>query len=217
MNFLQFGLHYMPILLQGVVITLEITVLGILFGLALGVLAALGRISSFMPFQSIARLYTWVIRGTPLLVQLFLAYYGLPQIHVDLAPKVAAILVLAINSGAYIAEIVRAGIQSIDTGQMEAAESLGMTHALAMRRIIFPQAYRRLLPPLVNEFVALLKDSSLVSTIALTDLLRRGQEIYASTFRPMDTLIWVGILYLIMTTVFVFIASRLERRLEVKG
>ncbi len=217
MNFLDFGIHYTPILLQGLAVTLEITVFGIFFGLFLGVVAALGRISNFPLFQYPARLYTWVIRGTPLLVQLFLIYYGLPQLHINLAPMVAAVLALSVNAGAYIAEIVRAGIQSIDEGQMEAASTLGMTHGLAMRRIIFPQTYKRLLPPLVNEFVALLKDSSLVSTIALLDLLRRGQEIYASTFRPMDSLVWVGIMYLLMTSVFIFIASRIEQHLEERG
>lgn len=217
MNFSQYVSIAMPLLLRGAGVTLEVTVVGILFGLILGVLAALANVSRVLPLTWLAKLYTWVFRGTPLLVQLLLIYDGLPQIGVRLPAFLAGVIALAINSGAYMAEVVRAGIQSIEVGQMEAAQSLGMTHGLAMRRIIFPQAYRRLLPPIVNEFVALLKDSSLVSVIAMPELLRRGQELNASYYKPMFTFILVGILYLIMTTVFVVIAGRLEKRLEVRG
>lgn len=217
MNFLIYAGQALPLLLRGAVVTLEITALGILFGLILGVLAAVANVSRVFPLRQLAQLYTWVFRGTPLLVQLLLIYAGLPQIGIQLSAFAAAVLALSINSGAYIAEIVRAAILSIDTGQMEAAQTLGMTYGLSMRRIIFPQTYRRLLPPLVNEFVALLKDSSLVSTIAIAELLRRGQELYASTFKPMDTLVLVGILYLLMTTIFVVVGNRLEKSLEVRG
>ncbi|QSO47627.1 amino acid ABC transporter permease [Alicyclobacillus mengziensis] len=217
MQFVNYAIKYLPLLLQGALVTLELTALGVLFGLVLGVIAALGRLSHFWLFNVPARLYTWIIRGTPLLVQILIIYVGLPALGITLPPFPAAVIALSVNSGAYITEIIRAGIQSIDTGQMEASLTLGMTYSKAMRRIIFPQAYRRLLPPLVNEFVALLKDSSLVSVISMEELLRRGQEIYTANFKQMQTLILVAILYLIMTSIFVFVANRLEKRLAVRG
>ncbi|QSO51035.1 amino acid ABC transporter permease [Alicyclobacillus curvatus] len=217
MQFASYAIKYLPLLLQGALVTLELTALGVLFGLVLGVIAAIGRLSHFWLFHVPARLYTWIIRGTPLLVQILIIYVGLPALGITLPPFPAAVIALSVNSGAYITEIIRAGIESIDTGQMEASLSLGMTYSKAMRRIIFPQAYRRLLPPLVNEFVALLKDSSLVSVISMEELLRRGQEIYTANFKQMQTLILVAILYLIMTSIFVFVANRLEKRLAVRG
>lgn len=217
MEFLNYAIEYLPLLLRGALVTLELTALGVLFGLVLGVIFALARLSHFWLFSTVGRLYTWIIRGTPLLVQILIIYVGLPAIGITLPPFPAAVIALSINSGAYITEIIRAGIQSIEVGQMEAALSVGMTYNKAMRRIIFPQAYRRLLPPLVNEFVALLKDSSLVSVISMEELLRRGQEIYTANYQQMQTLVLVGILYLIMTSIFVFVANRLEKRLAVRG
>jgi His/Glu/Gln/Arg/opine family amino acid ABC transporter permease subunit len=217
MNFAQFAVQFIPFFANGAIVTIEVTLGGLILGLILGVVAALMNMSTILPHKLVGRFYTWVIRGTPLLVQIFIIYAGLPQVGIILSPFVSGVLALGINSGAYIAEIVRAGILSIDAGQMEAAESLGMRYGLAMRRIIFPQSYRRLLPPLVNEFVALLKDSSLVSVMALTELTRVGQQIEASTFMPMQTYVMVGLFYLVMTTVIVFISSRIERRLEARS
>ncbi|GMA51561.1 glutamine ABC transporter permease [Alicyclobacillus contaminans] len=217
MNYIQFVQKFFPFFLQGMAVTVEVTVCGLLLGLVLGVIAALMNISRLPVLSWIGWIYTWVIRGTPLLVQILIIYDGLPQVGIQLSPFVSGILALGINSGAYIAEIVRAGIQSIDPGQMEAAESLGMRYGLAMRRIIFPQAYRRLLPPLVNEFVALLKDSSLVSVMSLTELLRQGQMIASATFKPMQTYITAALFYLFMTSVIVFISRYIERRLEVRS
>ncbi len=217
MSYIHFVMQFFSLFLQGTVVTVQVTICGLLLGLVLGVVAALMNISNASSMPWIARLYTWAIRGTPLLVQILIIYAGLPQIGINMNAFVSGVLALGINAGAYIAEIVRAGILSIDPGQMEAAESLGMRYGLAMRRIIFPQAYRRLLPPLVNEFVALLKDSSLVSTMALTELLRVGQQVSAATFKPMQTYITVGLFYLMMTSIIVFISSRIERRLEVRS
>ncbi|CAM3852087.1 amino acid ABC transporter permease [Alicyclobacillus pomorum] len=217
MSYIHFVMQFFSLFLQGTVVTVQVTICGLLLGLVLGVVAALMNISKLPVLPWIARLYTWAIRGTPLLVQILIIYAGLPQIGINMNAFVSGVLALGINAGAYIAEIVRAGILSIDPGQMEAAESLGMRYGLAMRRIIFPQAYRRLLPPLVNEFVALLKDSSLVSTMALTELLRVGQQVSAATFKPMQTYITVGLFYLMMTSIIVFISSRIERRLEVRS
>jgi His/Glu/Gln/Arg/opine family amino acid ABC transporter permease subunit len=217
MSYIHFVMQFFSLFLQGTVVTVQVTICGLLLGLVLGVVAALMNISKLPVLPWIARLYTWAIRGTPLLVQILIIYAGLPQLGINMNAFVSGVLALGINAGAYIAEIVRAGILSIDPGQMEAAESLGMRYGLAMRRIIFPQAYRRLLPPLVNEFVALLKDSSLVSTMALTELLRVGQQVSAATFKPMQTYITVGLFYLMMTSIIVFISSRIERRLEVRS
>jgi His/Glu/Gln/Arg/opine family amino acid ABC transporter permease subunit len=216
-NFFDFLGTYFPYFLKGALVTVEVTVCGLLLGLVLGVVAALMNISKIPGLTWLGRLYTWVIRGTPLLVQIMIIYEGLPQIGINLTGFVSGVLALGINSGAYIAEIVRAGILSIDPGQMEAAESLGMRYGLAMRRIIFPQAYRRLLPPLVNEFVALLKDSSLVSTMSLTELMRVGQQISSNLLLPMQAYITAALFYLVMTSVIVLISSRIERRLEVRS
>jgi His/Glu/Gln/Arg/opine family amino acid ABC transporter permease subunit len=217
MDFFAFAVKYFPDFVKAALLTVEVTLCGMLLGLVLGVIAALMNISRILVLQLPARLYTWVIRGTPLLVQIMIIYFGLPNIGVTLSPFVSGVLALGINSGAYIAEIVRAGIQSIDVGQMEAAESLGMGYGLAMRRIIFPQAYRRLLPPLVNEFVALLKDSSLISVMALTELMRLGQMLSGAWGNPMTTYPLVALYYLFLTTIIVFLANRLERWLEMRS
>jgi His/Glu/Gln/Arg/opine family amino acid ABC transporter permease subunit len=215
--FFGFAVKYFPFFATGAIITVEVTFCGLLLGLVLGVVIALMNLSHFWVLKLFARFYTWVVRGTPLLVQILIIYAGLPQIGIQFSAFTSGVLALGINSGAYIAEIVRAGILSIDVGQMEAAESLGMRYGMAMRRIIFPQAYRRLLPPMVNEFVALLKDSSLVSVMALTELLRVGQQLEASTFLPMQSYVMVALFYLFMTTIIVFVSSRVERRLEVRS
>ncbi len=215
--FYHFALQFFPFFVQGAIITVEVTFCGVLLGLVLGVVIAMMNISHVWILKLVARGYTWVIRGTPLLVQIFIIYAGLPQLGIQFSAFLSGVLALGINSGAYIAEIVRAGILSIDVGQMEAAESLGMRYGMAMRRIIFPQAYRRLLPPLVNELVALLKDSSLVSMMALAELMRVGQQIEASTFLPMQSYVMVALFYLFLTSIIVFVSSRVERRLEVRG
>ncbi|TDY50170.1 amino acid ABC transporter membrane protein (PAAT family) [Alicyclobacillus sacchari] len=217
MNFFQFLSKYAGTFAQGALVTVELTLCGLIIGLILGVLVSLMNLSHIWPFRWFARLYTWVVRGTPLLVQLFIVYYGLPQVGLQLTPFLSAIIALGLNSAGYVAEIIRAGIQSIDPGQMEAAESLGMRYGQAMRRIIFPQAYRRLLPPIVNEFVALLKDSSLVSTISMTELMRIGQTVSSSTFMPMQSYITAALFYLAMTSIIVFFSGKLERWLEVRG
>ena len=163
----------MPALLQGAGLTILLTLVSIFFGLILGLLLALGRLSKNAFFDRLSQFYIWLFRGTPLLLQIFFIYYALPTftpITIDALP--AAFIALSLNSGAYLAEIIRAAIQSIDKGQMEASKALGMSFTQAMRRIIIPQSYRRLIPPTGNEFIALLKDSSLVSIIAMTELMR---------------------------------------------
>jgi len=214
-GFFSFLVKYLPVLLEGTIMTLQLTVLSITFGTIIGLFVALAKISKSKFLSIPASLYTWVIRGVPLLVQLFFLYFGLPQVGIELSPFSAAVIGLSVCSGAYIAEIIRAGIQSIDKGQLEAAYSLGMSYAQAMRRIIIPQAYRRLIPPMGNEFISMLKNSSLVTTIAMVELMRTATHISSSTFRPLESFTAAGLLYLVLTTIFVLIFGRLERRLTV--
>ncbi len=194
--------------------TLQITFFGILVGLLIGLAAALGRLSKHQWLSGICRAYIFLIRGTPLLVQLFIVYYGLTSI-VTIAPIPSAIIALGFHNGAYIAEIFRGSIQSIDIGQMEAARSLGMPKAKAMQRIILPQAFKRAVPPLGNQLIIALKDSSLASTIAVPELMLKGRQMGSSSFMYMEMFLIVGIWYLIMTSVLSFVMHRIEQRLKV--
>ncbi|WP_102348441.1 amino acid ABC transporter permease [Bacillus sp. Marseille-P3661] len=213
-DFLTFATTYLPYLLQGALITIEIAVIGVIFGSILGIIIGLGRLSSNRVLSQISRFYIWVVRGTPLLLQLFVIHFAIPSLFSSLTmpPFVSACIALSLNAAAYIAEIARGAIQSIDKGQMEAARSLGLSSAQAMRRIIIPQAFRRMLPPLGNEFIALIKESSLVSTIALYDLLRTGQQIISSTFKYMEVYLLVGLTYLILTTLMSYIVGKIEKK-----
>jgi len=201
--------------LQGVVITLELSILAQLTGVILGVAAALARTSRNPLFYAPANFYIWFFRGTPVIVQLLFWYTGLPQLVPALRPSEfqSALLGLGINEGAYMAEIVRAGILSVDRGQMEAAQSLGMTYALAMRRIILPQALRVIIPPTGNEFISMLKTSSLASFVAVDELLQRTASIYAVNFRNAELLAVAAIYYLVLTSVFSIGQAWLESRL----
>ena len=205
----------MPALLQGAGLTILLTLVSVFFGLILGLLLALGRLSKNMIFDRLSQFYIWLFRGTPLLLQIFFIYYALPTftpITINALP--AAFIALSLNSGAYLAEIIRAAIQSIDKGQMEASKALGMSFTQAMRRIIIPQSYRRLIPPTGNEFIALLKDSSLVSIIAMTELMRTT-SLLANSSGNAIYYIPCAILYLAMTTIFTFIFSKLEKKYSI--
>ena len=202
-----------PILIMGAGVTLEITLLSVGFGLFIGLFVGMARLSKLWPVQMAARVYVDFVRGTPLLVQIFLTYFALPIVtghRID--PFVAAITACSINSGAYVAEIVRAGIQSIDKGQMEAARSLGMSFPQSMRYVILPQALKRVVPPLGNEFIAMLKDSSLVSVIGFEELTRRGQLIIARTYGSFEIWMTVAVIYMIMTFTISRLVDWLERR-----
>jgi glutamine transport system permease protein len=216
MNF-ELMANSFPLLLAGAAITVEITAMSVTFGLLIGCMIGIARLCSIEPLRYFANVYVDFIRGTPLLVQIFLVYFALPNIigsRVD--PFVAAISACSINSGAYVAEIFRAGIQSIDKGQMEAGRSLGMTWAQTMRYIIMPQAFKRIIPPLGNEFIAMLKDSSLVSVIGFEELTRRGQLIIARTYASFEIWMAVAIIYLIMTFAVARFTGYLERRFDTK-
>ena len=213
-EFLSFAVTYLPYLLQGALVTVEIAVIGVIFGSILGILVGLGRVSRHPLFSQISRFYIWVVRGTPLLLQLFVIHFAIPSVipALTMPPFVSACIALSINAAAYIAEIARGAIESIDKGQMEAARSLGLSSSQAMRRIIIPQAFRRMLPPLGNEFIALIKESSLVSTIALYDLLRTGQQIISTTYRYMEIFFLVGVIYLLLTTIMSYIVKKVEKK-----
>ncbi|NMC33435.1 MAG: amino acid ABC transporter permease [Veillonellaceae bacterium] len=202
-----------PILLEGCWVTLQISFFALLLGMVFGIAGALCRISSNKVLNSGAFFYVWVIRGTPVMVQLFILYFGLPQLGIKLPSMVAGVLGLAINTGAYITEIIRAGIQAVDRGQMEAALSLGMSYRQAMRRIIGPQAVKFCIPPLVNQFIMTLKNSSIASLVTITELFRTGEQIIYTTFRSFEVYTAVAVFYLIMNSVFMVIADKLERRM----
>jgi polar amino acid transport system permease protein len=210
---IKFMIGLFPVLLKGAVMTMELTCLSMLLGTTIGLGLALARISRSPLLNTSASLYIWWMRGTPLLMQLFLIYYGLPQAGITLDPFPAAVIGMTLNASAYIAEILRGGILSIDKGQMEAARSLGMTYMQSMRWVIFPQTLPRIMPPLGNEAVARLKDSSLVSTIAMVDLMRSAQQMIATTFRPLEVFFAAGILYLVLTTAFTVLFGAWEKRL----
>ncbi len=203
----------LPLLLIGAGITIEITALSVAFGMIIGLLISICRISNNIILKKFAAIYVDFIRGTPLLVQIFLIYFALPMlIGKRIDPFFAAITACSINSGAYIAEIFRAGIQSIDKGQMEAGLSLGLNWLQTMRYIIIPQAFKRSIPSLGNEFIAMLKDSSLVSVIGFEELTRRGQLIISSTYATFEIWLAVAFIYLIMTLVISRFVAYLERR-----
>ena len=215
MNF-ELMVQAMPLLLTGAVVTVKITALSVFLGILIGLFVGIARISTFKIVHLAAAVYVDFLRGTPLLVQIFLVYFALPVLtgqRID--PFVAAIAACSINSSAYVAEIFRAGIQSIDAGQMEAGRSLGMTWTQTMRYIIVPQAARRVIPPLGNEFIALLKDSSLVSVIGFEELTRRGQLIIARTYASLERWICVAIIYLVMTVSISRLVAWLERRYKI--
>lgn len=206
----------LPALLEGSLLTIELTILAVFFGLILGLFLALGRLSKNKILDRLCWFYIWLFRGTPLLMQIFFIYYALPLIcePLTLPQFPAAIIALSLNSAAYLAEIIRAAIQSIDKGQMEASKALGMSYGQAMKRIIIPQSYRRLIPPVGNEFIMLLKDSALVSAIAMTELLRTTTQISNKTG---NAIIYIpaAILYLIMTTIFTYVFEKLEKKYSV--
>ncbi|NJC71376.1 amino acid ABC transporter permease [Planosporangium thailandense] len=214
-------------ILTGVLHTLELTVLSMVLALVLGVAVAVMRQSQNPVLTAVAAGYTWLFRGTPLLVQLLIwfnlslifKYVEIPGVYsapmnTIMTPFVAALLGLGVNEGAYIAEIVRGGILSVDSGQREAAAALGMSQRLTMRRIVLPQAMRVIVPPLGNEFIALLKYSSLAYTISYTELLQSANKIYTANFQVIELLFTASLWYILLTTVFTIGQQQLERRLS---
>jgi polar amino acid transport system permease protein len=203
-------------MIQGIWVTIKISVLSAILTLIIGVLLAFMKLSSYQFLKDIASVYIAVIRGTPLLVQIFLFYFIVANIF-EIERFYAGVLSLGIFFGAYMAEVLRGAIQSIDRGQLEAAQSLGMSYNQTMIHIILPQAFKRALPTLVGEMIALVKDSSLVSVISITDLTKVGREIVANTFSPFETWIVVALMYLCITFSLSYLGHVLEKRMTAKG
>ncbi|HEY9619907.1 MAG TPA: amino acid ABC transporter permease [Crinalium sp.] len=204
-----------PYILQGIWVTLKFTLLSAIFGFIWGTILSLFKISSFKPLRWFGEGYTSVFRGTPLILQLALVYFATPQlIGYNISPLQAGVITFTLNSAAYISETIRAGILAVDKGQREAAISLGVPYRPMMADIILPQAFKNILPAMVNESIALLKDSALVSTIGAADLLRRAQIVGAEKFIYFEPLIFVGAIYYAMVMALTLAARSLERRMR---
>lgn len=214
LNFTVVG-ESLPLLARGAIITIEVTFLALILGTTLGLLGGLARLSQQKILRYLAGAYVSVFRGTPLLVQLFIWYFGLPEIGIQPSPMTAAVIGLALYSGSYQTEIVRGAIKSIEKGQMEAARSLGLSYFKAMRFVILPQAFLRMLPPLGNEFVALTKNSSLVSLVTLQEVVLTADMIISRTFRALELYLAVAAIYYIITTLITILTRYAEKRIGV--
>ena len=204
---------------EGARTTLYLTLISGAIGLVLGVVAALARTSGNALLRTISGAYIWIIRGTPLLVQMLFMYFALPVLvpGLNLPDFAAAVIALALNVGAYNAEAVRAGLNAVPRGQTEAARALGLPRSRVFLDVVFPQAFKISLPPLVSNFVALLKDSSLAYAIGVVELTNVGNRIQSATFQPVETLITVGVTYLVLTTLVTQVTAAVEYRFDVEG
>ena len=214
--------RYYRFFLEGVSNTLIISVFTVLFGTILGVLMAMARMSKFKPLKWLATAYIEFFRGTPLMVQLMFIFYGLPMIGVkfpavsfipDFDRFMAGIVAMSLNSCAYVAEVIRSGIQAVDKGQMEAARSLGFHHKQAMTLVILPQAVRNILPALGNEFVTIIKESSIVSVIGIADLMYRTKGVIAKTYNSLECLAIAALIYFVLTFVGGRLIALMERKM----
>lgn len=208
---------FIPLMRAGILFTVPLTLLSFALGLGVGFVAALARLFAPRPFSDFVKFYVWVIRGTPLLVQLFLIFYGLPSIGIVLDAFPAALIGFTLNVGAYTSEIIRAVIAAVPKGQWDAAYSIGMTWPQAMRRTILPQASRIAVPPLSNSFISLIKDTSLAAAVTVPELLQAGQRIVATTYEPLIIYIEVALIYLALSSILSSLQTRLERRLSRYG
>ncbi|WP_282604336.1 amino acid ABC transporter permease [Pelagibius sp. Alg239-R121] len=206
---------YLPGMIVAGWLAFQITVLAILLSWVLGLVAALMKTSSHRVVRMPADFYIWFIRGTPSLIQIFIIYFGLPQLGIRLSPFVAGVIAIGLCSGAYVAEVVRGGLLAISKGQWESARAVGMSYALMMRRIILPQVVRVIIPPLTNEAVNTLKNTSLLSAITVMELTLFTQMAIAATFRPFDFYIVAALLYLALTTVLSRFAAWWESKYQI--
>ena len=214
MNFSFLGKYY-DYYIKGTEITIVLAFFAVLFGTLLGLALTLLRRSKIKPISYIATAYVEFVRGTPLLVQIYIIYIGLPKlIGIDMPDMTVGAVALALNSGAYISEIIRAGIDAVDKGQMEAARSLGMSQGLAMRQIIIPQAFKNILPALGNEFVSIIKESSMVSVIGVAELMYNAGIVRGNTALGLEPIIIAAIIYFILTFTLTRILGYVERRMK---
>ena len=214
----QFNLviSYAPTLLMGVVLTVKFAVAAMAFGLVLGAFTAVLRIGGNRALDRLAQAYVSVMRGTPLLVQMFVVYYGLPDVGISLSPTTAGILTLTLNAGAYLSESMRGAILGIARGQWSASHSLGLTYVQTLRYVVGPQALRLAVPSMGNTLISLIKDTSLVSVITVTELLRSAQEVIATTFQPLPLYLAAAALYWVLSSRLSAVQSRLEGRLALQ-
>lgn len=204
-----------PFILKGILVTLEFTLLSAVCGFAWGIVLSLFKISKWKPLSWFGIVYTSIFRGTPLLVQLFLVYFATPELTgINISALAAGVITFGLNSAAYISEVIRGGIVGVDVGQREAAISLGVPYRRMMFDIVFPQAMKNILPALVNESIALLKDSTLVSTIGVVDILRRAQLVESTTYLAFEPLILAAGIYYVLVMMLTSIARQLERRVR---
>ena len=202
------------ILIPGLTMTIPLTAISFFFALIIALIVAMIQFAHVRVLRQVARFYVWVIRGTPLLVQLFVVFYGMPNIGILIDPFPAAVIVFSINEGAYMAEIIRAALESVPTGQMEAGRCVGMTYLQTMRRIILPQAMRTAFPSLSNSLISMIKDTSLAANITVTEMFMATQRIVARTYEPLALYIEVGLIYLLFCTVLTKLQSVGEKRLN---
>lgn len=208
---MEYILNITEFILKGSKITLSLYAITIIFSIPIGIIAAIGKISKSKILRNLIGLYTWLLRGTPLMLQLFFVYYGLGVYGLKLTAFQAACFTFVLNYGAYFTEIFRGGIQSVDKGQYEAAHCLGLTYKQTMGRIVIPQAIKRVLPPLSNEAITLVKDTALVASITLSDVTRNAKQIVSRDFNTSAYLI-AAIFYLVFTTVVVWIFRKIENK-----
>lgn len=205
------------ILLPGLLYTLPLTAISFALALVIAVVTALVQFADIRGLKQLARFYIWIIRGTPLLVQLYVIFFGLGQMGLVLPPFTAAIVALSINEGAYCAETVRAALESVPVGQMEAGECVGMSYLQVMRRIVLPQAMRTAFPPLCNSLISLLKDTSLVANITVAEMFMATQRIVARTYEPLALYLEVGFIYLMFSTLLTYLQGVGEKKLNHYG
>lgn len=209
-----------PLLLDGIKLTIGISLLSIVIGLILGLIACLMGMSKIKIFKFLSGAYVWIIRGTPMLVQAFIVFFGVPQIvqlfvtGFKFTPFMAGVITLSLNAGAYLSEIFRGGIQAVDKGQMEAARSLGLSKGRAMIRVVLPQAFKISIPSLVNQFIITIKDTSILSVIGLAEVVNKAKTYVGSTYKFFETYVFVAILYLVVISVLMIVSKMLEKRLN---
>ena len=208
---------FRTILIPGLTMTLPLTVISFAIALVIAVITALVQFANIQGLKQIARFYVWVIRGTPLLVQLFVVFYGLPNVGILIDPFPAAVLVFSINQGAYCSETIRAALESVPAGQMEAGQCVGMSYLQIIRRIILPQALRTAFPPLSNSLIGLVKDTSLAANITVVEMFMATQRIVARTFESLALYIEVGMIYLLFCTVLTKLQRIGEKKLDFYG
>ncbi|MCJ2147815.1 MULTISPECIES: amino acid ABC transporter permease [Bacillus] len=218
MNFLDFSttIPEMPFILEGLGVTLKVVAAAAVLGFLLGVVITLLKISSIKPLAWIADFYTSIFRGTPLVLQLMIVYYGLPQVlGFDIDAYWAAVIAFGLNSAAYVSEIIRAGINAIDKGQKEAAMALGVPYAKMMKDLLLPQAFKNIMPALINESITLTKESAVVTVIGLGDIMRRSYQAGAAIYSPLEPMLFAGLIYYVLVLILTFVGKAIERKLNV--